>query len=166
MAAYPTTIISHWNNLIEKLHASSQEFYAELESALVGRQLPGIQLSRVYFREGGILSAEREYLEVRRGEHLFHVCAAPFGTGFFVSWWLGEVKWGLVPLLSRMPLVGPLFARLIKPRTYYHIDTALMFQSATHGAVLDVIDGLTSAKGIRALAKHECKPVLGDFFRP
>ena len=34
-----------------------------------------------------IASAKREYLRMQRGKYAFDICAAPFGNGFFVSWW-------------------------------------------------------------------------------
>ena len=55
--------------------------------------------------------------------------------------------------------------RFFTPATYYRIDTALMFQTAVHAEVLAVIDGMTKAKGIRALSEDERKPILRDFFQ-
>ena len=91
MAKKVSVIISHWYQLIEGLQESSQQFYFLLEHAINERQIPNIDISRIDHREGGALSAKREYLRVRRKEYLFDVCAAPFGNGFFISWWLGEV---------------------------------------------------------------------------
>jgi hypothetical protein len=39
-----------------------------------------------------------------------------------------------------------------------------MFQSIAHTAVLRVLDGLTNAKGLRALSESERKPLMRDFF--
>ena len=59
-------------------------------------------------------------------------------------------------------IIRPLF---FPPRpTYYRIDTATMFQSAVHAAVLEVIDDTTSTKGLRALTELERKPVLREFY--
>lgn len=161
----PAIIISHWNSMLENLGASSQAFYAQLEQALAKRQVPDVKISRIYHKEGGAFSAKREYLQVRRREHVFYVCGAPFGNSFFVSWWLGEVVSGFLALLSSIPVLGALVQRFLRPMTYYRIDTALMFQSLTHSAVLEVVDGLMTAKGLRALPDLERKPVLRDFFQ-
>jgi len=161
--ASPALIIAHWYTLIENLQASPMQFYASIEEAIKQRQIPDVKTERVDWREGGIFSARREYLRVRRKEFLFDICGAPFGNGFFVSSWLGEVPSGFLALLAEIPVVGPLFERVFKPLTYYKIDTALMFQSGIHAAVLEVIDGLTKAKGLRALSELERKPVLRDF---
>ena len=88
----PTAVISHWYKLIENLQASSMEFYSSIESAIQRRQVPDTKPSRVDWRESGFTSARREYLRVARGRHVFDICGAPFGTGFFVSWWLGEAR--------------------------------------------------------------------------
>jgi hypothetical protein len=49
--------------------------------------------------------------------------------------------------------------------TYYRIDTTLMFQKAIHNAVLEVIDEMTTAKGLRALGEHDRKPVMREFYQ-
>ena len=96
--AKPTEIISHWPKLMENFQFSSQEFYAKLEAALAQRKIPDLRVERVDWKEGGPLSARREYLRVRRERLVFDVCGAPFGTGFFVSLWYGEkpLRFGFV----------------------------------------------------------------------
>ena len=166
MARKDAIILSHWYNLIEGLQDSPQRFYASLKEAVKKRQIPGINLSHVNYREGGILSAKREYFQVRRKEHIFDVCAAHFGNGFFVSWWLGEIPpAGLWRLILAIPLIGPLMVRIFRPQTYYRLDTALMFQESIRSAVLEVIDDITKAKGLRSLSEAERKPILSSFFK-
>jgi hypothetical protein len=110
--AKPTEFISHSPYLIEGFKCSSQEFYARVEKALVDRQIPDLEMERVDWKEGGALSARREYLRVSRERLVFDICAAPFGTGFFVSLWHGEkpLKIGLFAwcllLLSPLALVS------------------------------------------------------------
>lgn len=166
-AVSATSILSHWNHMVPGMHQSSADFYVAIERVLMAHQLDDVKLERVNMAEGGLLSAKREYLQIRRRDHVFHICAAPFGSGFFVSWWLGEVESGIFAWLSSLPLVGWLFrifASLAKPITYFRIDTGLMFQSVTHGAVLEALDAATAAKGARALSELERKPVMRDFF--
>lgn len=211
-------VITHWHQLLEGLAASPMDFYAAVETAVERRQIPGAVRSRVDWHEGGVLSAKREYLRVKRGRHVFDICGAPFGAGFFVSSWLVEPRspygplalvlllvglliaivvsmdalgfvkgllllivgfpalFFLVNALSRdiegwddalvaMPVVGPFYERIFRPATYYKIDTALMFQSAVHDAVLEVVDGLGRAKGLRALTELERKPTMREFFQ-
>lgn len=163
--AAPTEVISHWSKNLEGLTASPMDFYASVEAAIEKRQLPDAKRTRVDWREGGILSAKREYLRVRRKEYVFDICGAPFGSGFFVSSWLGEVPSGLFGILSQLPVVGRLFDWFAPRDTYYRTDTAMMFQSAVHGAVMEVVDQMTSAKGLRALSETERLPTTRDLFR-
>jgi len=160
----PTTIISHWNQRIEGMQQSSADFYAEVERVISSEGIDHIKTERVNLSEGGLFSSKREYLQVRRGEHVYHICAAPFGTGFFLSSWLGHVESGFWAWASGIPVIGYFVQAFIKPLTYYKIDTGLMFQSVTHSAVLRVLDSLTQAKGLRALTEDERKPVMRDFF--
>ena len=218
--AEPTSIASvrtHWYQLIDGLQASPKDFYSSVESEIRKRQVPVGRISRVDWREGGILSALREYLRVEKGRYVFDICGVPYANGFYVSWWLAEAKspWGPLALfmliifsfgivavsfqifgfflgllfilfglpiifwlsvqflnktregwddaLVAMPLLGPLYERIFRPETYFRIDSALMFQEAVHRCVNDVIDQLTSAKGIRALSELERKPILREF---
>lgn len=161
--AVPTSILSHWNHMLPGLSQSSKEFYTAVEEFLGERNMQNVKAERISLAEGGVFSAKREYLQIRRSEHVFHICAAPFGNGFFISWWLGHVESGFWKWLSELPVIG-IFLGKLKPLTYYKIDTALMFQSATHGAVLEALDSITNAKGMRALTELERKPVMRDFF--
>lgn len=162
--AHIPEVISHWNTLIENFNTSPKQFYEGVTSAVNARQIPNAKHSRIDWREGGVASAKREYLRIRRGEFFFDICGAPFGTGFFVSWWLTEMPQGcLIQLLSDIPLVGAFAKLMVAPMTYYRVDTATMFQSATHAAVLEVIDSITSAKGVRGLSDAERKPVMREF---
>lgn len=165
MARKVPTVISHWYHLIEGLQESPQKFYAALEKAIDIRQIPDISLSHIHYRESGAISGKREYLRARRKEFLFDVCAAPFGTGFFVSWWLGESPGLFWRVILKIPILGRVCKWLFYSTTYYRIDTALMFQEAVHLSVLEVIDELTKAKGLRALSEAERKPILTNLFK-
>jgi len=104
--AIPDVVISHWSTLIEDFQGSSIAFYEALELALARRQLPATKNERIDYRETGLLSAKREYIRVRREKIVFDVCAAPFGTGFFISYWLAEDRPQLNPLIKLAALVG------------------------------------------------------------
>lgn len=150
--------------MIEGLPASPQEFFQSVETAVQNKSVPDTKFSRVDWKEGGIISAKREYLRIKRKDLAFDICGAPFGNGFFVSWWLGEAPSYLAQLAMDIPIIGPLFTRLAKPLTYYQLDTAAMFQALIHSAVLEVIDEITKAKGLRALSDDARKPIMRDFF--
>lgn len=209
MAKPAAVVFSHWFHLLEGLQESPKSFYEFLEGAIKKRELPDVKTSQIDYREGGMFSAKREYFRVKRGKYIFDICAAPFGRGFFVSWWLGEGRpsplgptlaalfalfllvyftglvggliafvvlffilgvlmgsaaseWSLY--LVVIPVIGFLFERLFMPTTYYRWDTTLMFQESVHAAVLETVDGLTQAKGLRSLSESERKPILRNLF--
>lgn len=87
----------HWIGLVDNFQTSPQEFYDALAKELTARQVPQMELSRIEFPEGGLLSEKRVYLRMLRERLVFDVCAAPFGSGFFFSCRTAEIpialKW-------------------------------------------------------------------------
>jgi hypothetical protein len=210
--ASPTSIVSNWATLIDNLEASPLNFFKSVETAVEERQIPEITISRVDYHEGGITSAKREYLRVARGSLLFDICAAPYGRGFFVSWWLGIpmihpltvigivfgyfvltivimavvglflgflAAIGLVVVafwlggegtlqdqyILAIPGIGYIYRRFFKPATLFAMDTETMFRTATHSAVLETVDALMSAQGLRLLSESERRPTLRESLR-
>jgi hypothetical protein len=222
-------VLSHWCQLIENLQASPLAFYQSVEMNLMRRAVPALDYTRVEYHEASILSAKREYLRLSRDKLAFDICAAPFGTGFFVSWRLVDATqgsawllWSLIAgiagmcgilvfstltllakgfleafgtfilltmpfcilmavnlgiyfllrfwllradtALANSPFVGTLYKAVIGRDTYYKIDTMLMFQAAVKAAVLEAVDGLTTAQNLRPLSDEERKPVMIDLF--
>ncbi len=162
-----TEVISHWNTLIENFQTSPQQFYEAVTQAIEKRQIPNARMDKIQWNESHLLSAKREYLRIYcKKDFYFAICGAPFGTGFFVSWWLLEPPDGcLMSLLSSFPLLSAIARALVKPWTCYRLDTAMMFQTATHSAVLEVIDSITSSQGIKGLSETERKPIMREFFQ-
>jgi hypothetical protein len=64
---------------------SPQEFYTNVEQQLAARKMPGLEISRQEFSEGGLLSDKRMYLRLMRERLSITTCAAPFGNVFFFS---------------------------------------------------------------------------------
>jgi len=163
------TAISHWNQLIRGLDVSSMDFYRAVRFAVESRRVSEADMALVEIPEGGVFSAKREYLRVMRKDLLFDICAAPFGDGFFVSTWLGP-KPGLLslllslgPIVKDIPVVGKIYDWFF-PDTYYRVDTTSMFLTSVHSAVLEVLDQMMEAKGIRKLSEDARKPIHRDFF--
>ena len=161
--ALPTRGISHWNYLARGL-----EIYSQIEKNIDQEKLSSTTLDRVNVAEGGFFSSKREYLQIRRNEFVFHCCAAPFGSGFFVSWWLGELESGFRKWLCQLPYVGKVlnifFNRVLAPMTMYKLDTAQMFQSAAHGAIMRAVDEALTKQGLTTLSDSERKPIMKEFF--
>lgn len=205
-------MISHWHQFFDQTQHSPQALFTAVDAALAKRKIPDAKASRVEFAEGAALGGKREYLRVARKGYTFDVCAAPFGSGFFVSWWFSKVSrrgllyaaiatvvvFAIVGLLIKVagfflgtffaiiavpalflglgyavrrgaigieqevlsvPVLGALYNWIFKPFGYYQIDTERSFEKAVHAAVLEAVDELTAAKGIRALSEVERKPI-------
>ena len=121
-------IISHWSKLIENLQMSSLEFYNSVEAAIKQREVPETLTSRVEHHEGGMLSDKRIYLRVERENLQYDICAAPFGTGFFVSSWYGKKAPGggfiilfgvIVVYLALSPILGQIFSPSVAMLLYF-----------------------------------------------
>lgn len=164
-ASLPQEVLSHWNKMVEGLSQSSDQFYQETQAGLDKHKLKKVNLSRVNLSEGGIFSANREYLQVKHEGFVYHVCAAPYGNGFFVSSWLGVLDEGFWAFMATIPYLGAVvrfFRSFFKPMTYYRIDTLEMFHAVVHGAVTDALDAALKQKGLRALTETDRKPVMKD----
>ena len=73
----------HWT--FDQFECSPSEFYDGIEQELKVRELPGLFIERIEHKEGGVLSAKRVYLRMRRERLVFDVCLAPFGIHWFCS---------------------------------------------------------------------------------
>ncbi len=153
-------IRSHWHHSIPGLSIVPTEFYEAVSQAILKKNIPGVKLTSNNFAEGPIGSAQRLYLRAKRNEYHFDICGAPFADGSFVSWWLIEEAGCAKGCLSVIPLLGSMLLALFFRQTYYTIDTRLMFEGAIHDAILQVIDGLTKANGLRMLEGDERKPEM------
>jgi hypothetical protein len=79
-----TEVISNWSTLIENFQFSPQKFYEMVAEAVTRRKMPNASISKVKFKEGNFLLANREYLKVYCGKENFYfaICGGTFGTGF------------------------------------------------------------------------------------
>jgi hypothetical protein len=98
-----------------------------------------------------MMSSNREYLHIVRGEDIFDICAAPFGTGFFVSSWYVEKPDFIKKVLRTIPI----FASWVATKTYFQLDTDAMFKSFVHSGMLEAIDTMTTSKGARSMTEFE-----------
>jgi hypothetical protein len=202
-----TQVVGHWHTLIEGFSTSSLDFYGLVRAGIALRKIPNLTVSEVEWQESGLGSGKRVYLRVSREGLNFDICAAPFGTGYFFSWWLaviprilldfavlmgiafaaficlaiasrqncsgilmapilffgilfgagflvryGDLGWE--PTVLSMPITGFLYGFFFRPNTYFNEDTATMFRESVHHAVLEAIDTVTSAQGVRGLSEE------------
>jgi hypothetical protein len=104
-------VLQHWIAFVEGFQLSPSEFYDRVERELKVRQVPGMEMARIEFSEGWVLSDKRVYLRMVRERLVFDVCAAPFGRSFFFSCRFAEIPaevhlWQLAILLVSMPVLG------------------------------------------------------------
>ncbi len=82
----------HWHSLIEGFSTSSLDFYELVKAGIARREIPDLKISQVEWKESGLGSGKRIYLRISREDLNFDICAAPFGTGYFFSWWLAKIS--------------------------------------------------------------------------
>lgn len=99
-------IIEHWYSPVNNCEFVTDDFYQMIEKELTARKVPGLEISRIAFSEGGLLSDKREYLRLRRERLVFDICAAPFGTSYFFSFRLVELPLGIKPLELLIFFIG------------------------------------------------------------
>jgi hypothetical protein len=94
-------VIARWSTLFDDFNTSAKDFYVSVEEEVRRREVPDTTTARIDYHEGGVFSAQREYLRIGRGTLVFDVCAAPFGKGYFISSWFAETRspWGPLALL-------------------------------------------------------------------
>src|ERR1041385_374057 len=84
-------VLQHWIAFADGFQLVATEFYTQVENELKAREVPGMEMARVEFSEGSILSDKRLYLRMVRERLVFDVCAAPFGKSFFFSCRFAEI---------------------------------------------------------------------------
>ena len=135
--------------LHEWTKVSTQKFYSRVESAIGERQLHEIRLGRRYYKEHLGISQKREYLAVSYRKLLFLICAAPYGTGFFISTWSGEKMSLFKELIFSIPVIGPKLVNAMFKKTYFELDTEAMFRETVKGCVSEAVNEMISNKGKR-----------------
>ncbi len=93
-----TVLLDHWCELLKDFTASPNDIYEAVERSVAARAIPGLESKRVFWHEGGAISAKREYLQLARERLVFEIGAAQFGTGFFISFRSSEIPLVIDPL--------------------------------------------------------------------
>lgn len=75
----------HWIVPLEDFQSDVGLFYEAVEDAIQDRRLPPMQILRIPWREGGMLSVGREYLRIMRERLVFDIGCGPFGSYWFYS---------------------------------------------------------------------------------
>lgn len=99
-------VFDYWYAPVDHFEFLTDDFYKRIEQELASRKVPGLEMSRVEFSEGGLLSGKREYLRLRRERLVFDICAAPFGTSYFFSFRSVLLPLGIKPMELVIFLIG------------------------------------------------------------
>lgn len=142
----PRYAYGSWTHVIDNISNSSQDFYKRFENKLHDAEIKGIVYDWKDFYEGPhFISGKRRYRKIEWKDKLFYICVAPFGSGFFISWWHFEKT----PLWERFLYMFPggrYIVNAINPMTFYRIDTARAFQRYMQDAVMDSIQEIAKEK--------------------
>jgi hypothetical protein len=141
-----SNVISHWSHFFKTFALSSDAFYNELEKILASHEMPNSVIKRTTHKEGGLLSASREYLRIKHGDIVFDVCASPFGKDFFISWWLYESAGGMRAIFKKTKF-GDFLSQRAANRTFYQVDEEDMFRSCVHECILETVSKVGEGTG-------------------
>jgi hypothetical protein len=142
----PVTIKSHWQHFYDGIQFGANDFYQQIEQGLRERKVHGLSFGQESFLQSHIFSAKRVYLRITEHEYVFYICAAPFGTGMFVSWWLCVKD---EKFTNKIPILSKLAGKDRNNKSFYQMDAEAMYKSAIHSVVASVADQLTAEKGYR-----------------
>jgi hypothetical protein len=123
-------ILGHWIAFHDNFSFPPQDFFDAIQKELEARKIPGMEISREEFAEGGMLSDKRIYLSLFRERLALYTCAAPFGTGYFFS-----CRTVYVPALVRL----------------WHIIAALVFFGVVGGLLIKPLGIMFAAVAMVAL---------------
>jgi hypothetical protein len=140
-------VLDHWIAFHDNFSFSPQEFYEAIEKELQARKIPGLEISREDFAEGGMLSDKRIYLRLFRERLALYTCAAPFGTGYFFSCRTVYVPalvrlWHIIAAFTFFSIVGWL---LVKP-------LGIMFAAIAMVALMFAVAGVLGNVATAALS--------------
>lgn len=142
----PRVIVhAHWHQRFDDLQFSSKDFYNLLSLAIQERGIHGVGFARVTRREGGLFSARRECLRITYRGTIHDVCASPFGTGCYVSWWQIEERGLIQDLLRKSPTINA----ILDAKSDFQVDSEKIFRETIHAGIGEALNHLTNARGMR-----------------
>lgn len=157
-------VINHWNVFIPHFSYSSKSFYQQLTESLLSHGVDDISYTTKNIATANMIGQRRIYLRVTWKGYTYDVCAAPFGDGYFFSYWGQREPHKLKFALSKIPWIGFWLSEMIFPVTYYSIDNDTMFHTLFHECTLDLVNTITKEKNLPPLAPEQTQPNIKDLF--
>jgi hypothetical protein len=110
---------------------------------------PDIECKKVILKEQGLFSSSREYMLISRKDFNYYVCACPYGKSFFISWWLKEQEDTLNATVAKMGALGRWFSGHDRSKTFYELDSQLMFSNSINTILKRAVDKVLLEKGFK-----------------
>lgn len=140
-----TLILSHRQKQLDGIQFSPLLFYDRLALALQARNVAELRITRVVRREGSIFTPKRECLRVAFKSTIYDVCAAPIGTGSYVSWWEIEERSIFQEILRKSPTME----MIMDSKSEYQRDSEMWFVNLLHIAIDEAIADTSTPHGMR-----------------
>jgi hypothetical protein len=147
--ASETTVHAHKYQHFEDLQLSTKDFYTLVRDLVEEYRYPGVTCTPVNMKEAGLFSSSRDYLRISKGRHHYFVCASPFGRSFFISWWLQEDEYTAANVARKIPWLGAALASRMESKTFYEIDTQLMFTTSINSLIGVAVERVKMTKGFK-----------------
>ncbi|MEO8086221.1 MAG: hypothetical protein ABI763_05355 [Bacteroidota bacterium] len=160
MSQFLPIIHDHWQHNFDTQYSTS-DFYSKIEEVVKKRNIPDVKMKRITLSESKFMLSTRDYLRISRKQNTFDVCAATFGSIFFVSYWYGEEANEMRDAIHRIRFIGPIIENLSAMKTYYQVDTQNMFGGCIRDCIMEVVDDISKVKGLRTLSPEERRPEKG-----
>ena len=113
-------------------------------------QYPDVECNPVSLKEKGLFSSSRDYLLIKWKDYNYYVCACPYGKSFFISWWLKEQEDMLTATVAKMGAMGRVMTGHHRAKTFYELDTELMFSNAINSILKLAVARVMLVKGYKS----------------
>ena len=97
--------LNHWRVALPDFRVSVKDFYAGIRKAIEKQEIPNLEVSTIGFPEGGRFSPSREGLRVRHERFVYDLYAAPYGTHWYFSNRMAEIRIRILRLWQLLLLV-------------------------------------------------------------
>ena len=68
--------------------------------------------------------------------------------------------------LINSPMIGPIYERWFRKKTYFRHDTRLAYLELVPKLIKDLAEEITASKGVKLVSQYQCAPVLGELYKP
>ena len=146
-------VIGRWQSRHDNAQISVVDFYSQITIAIQNRQIADVSFSHVTRMEGHIFNPRRECLRIIYRGDIHDICASPFGTGCYVSWWQFEKRPFIEDLLRKSKQIE----KALDTKTEFHIDSSKAFKDTLQLCIHEVIEEITNTRGARTVERKKQK---------